>query len=147
MYSNTYFVMTKSVMLSIDQNLIIDISPNNKRMVISNISEATFEVLPFVTNSPLFTVYNSIDKIEYFINNNLQPTNILGASDICQGRFKAEDALAFISGRPTFTPFKAGFENNLKSRDMLGVLCSLSSHVANLAPTDTVKFRITMKSL
>lgn len=147
MYSNTYFVMTKSVMLSVDQNLIIDISPDNKLMVISNISGATLEVLPFVTNSPLFTVYNSIDKIEYFINNNLQPTNILGASDICQGRFKEQDALAFISDRPTFTPFKDGFKNNLKVRDLLSILCSLSTHVANLDSTDTVKFRITMKSL
>jgi len=136
--------MTKSVMSATDQNLIIDISPNNKHMVISNISEETFRQLPFVTNSPLFIGYHSIDKVEHFINNNLQPTLILGATDICKGRFKSADANAFISGNTTFMPFKDGF-NGLSPFNMLYSLTRLSADVANLNTTDIVTYRITMK--
>lgn len=145
MSHNTYFTMTKSVMSITDQNLIINISPDNKSMIINNISEATFTQLPFVTNSPLFTGYYSIDKVEHFLNNNLQPTLILGASEICQGRFKAADATSFISNNTTFRPFKDGFNNGLSSFNMLSSLSRLSADVANLNPTDVVTYRITMK--
>ena len=142
---STYFTMTKSVMLATDQNLIIDISPDNKHMVINNISEETFIQLPFVTNSPLFRGYHSINKVDHFLNNNLNPTHILGASEICQGRFKAADALAFISGNTTFKPFKDGFNEGLSPFNMLSSLSRLSADVANLNPTDVVKYSITMK--
>ena len=145
-FSPTHLNMTKSVMLSVDASLIIVIHPSNSHMVIDNISEATFEKLPFVANSPLFAAYTGIHEVEFFINGNLKPTVILGASDICQGRFKAEDSLAYLSGKSTFTPFIEGFEDGLNPRDMLVLLSKLSADVANLTYKDLVKYRITMKT-
>ena len=144
MSSDTYFTMTTSALLILDPDL--NISNINKRLVISNISEETFEKLPFVTNNPVFRGHYSIDKVEYFVNNNLQPIFMAGLSEIHQGRFRLEDSNAYKSGNTFFNPFTNIFEDGLTYRDVLTLLSKLSFHTANIKPTDTIKYRITMKS-
>lgn len=99
---------TKSLILSVDQNIsiqIIDTPDGGKRLIANGITDNSIEKLYFITNTDGNNNYLYLEEFNVYKKNSSKPLNIPGLDDIMKNAFRSSDALNFISDNKTHKPF------------------------------------------
>jgi len=124
---STVLNLQQSLLKRTDPNIISNLSDDQTTLIAANVSEATFVKLPFVTNNPGFNnSYMYLKAIKVYLGNQSDPTEIFGLLPVVQQRIENSDSLAYSEGKPTHTPFTAGFKGGKNIGEVVDTLSSLS---------------------
>ena len=99
---------TKSLILSVDQNIsiqIIDTPDGGKRLIANGITDNSIEKLYFIVNTDQNNNYLYLEDFKVYKKGSSNPLNIPGLKDIMINVFRSSDAFNFISGKKTHKPF------------------------------------------
>jgi len=141
---STILELQKSMLYGIAPSLIIQISPDNTTIFISNITPEIFVNLRLVSNNPSFETYYYFTTLHVFIGDSLSPTRILGLDEIIESKIRSSDLDSFIDNKPFHTPFSNGFRNGLKIGELIHNLSLLSSLTPDVPLDAKLKFTLAM---
>ena len=105
---------------------IVPFGDNQRRLVISNLSNDQLERLRFFTNTDQNNNYLYIEQFNIYIDGFQNPKNIAGLNKIMIEMFRYSDATAFLLGEKTHNPFNADKFTNEK-----GDVSSIDAFVNN----------------
>lgn len=125
--TNTILQMQIALLKRLDPSISIKMLDDGITIVASNISEAIFPKLEFVTNNPGYSNgYLELTNIEVFLKNERYPTSIYGLFPIVQQRIANSDADAFIRDHRSHEPFINGFQEGRPIGAVVDILSNLS---------------------
>jgi hypothetical protein len=117
--------------------------PNSSTLVASNISEEEMVNVNLVTNYAFNNANLHFDKIEVYLEGDLEPVNVYGFYDILNEQIQLQDTISFINKENIYQPFKNGFQNGITINelcDSLSELCAYSTDTRGSVKTYTMTF-------
>jgi hypothetical protein len=111
---------------------IIDTDDGGKRLVIFNVSESSIQNLLFLTNTDQNNNYLYLEKFNVTIQQDLQPLEFPGLSEIMIKIYEKSDANAFLNGSKTQKPFaSSSFNNGQTINQVVDTISSLLPYVTS----------------
>ena len=125
---STVLALQSSLYKNTNPAIILSINKEQTVITASNISEADFHSLAFITNNPSFgSSYMYLTDIKVYLDNQLFPTQIFGLYPIVAQQIAGSDTAAFIVGQRSHKPFINGFQGGLTIGALIDTLASLSA--------------------
>ena len=111
---------------------IIDTDDGGKRLLVFNISEASIQNLLFLTNTDQNNNYLYLEEFNVTIQQDLQPLEFPGLSQIMIKIYETSDANAFLNGSKTQKPFtSSSFNNGQTINEVVDTISSLLPFVTS----------------
>jgi len=139
---STLLMQQKALFNLLGNNINVNMS-NSNTLVASNISEEEMINLQIVTNYAFNGAVLHFDKIEVYLEGDLDPVNVYGLYDILNEQIQVLDTIAFINKENVYQPFKNGFQNGITVNelcDQLSELCVYSRDTTDIVKTYTMTF-------
>jgi hypothetical protein len=133
---------TKSLILSVDQNIsiqIIDTPDGGKRLIANGITDNSIEKLYFIVNTDRNNNYLYLEEFNVYKKNSSKPLNIPGLDDIMKNAFRSSDALNFISDNKTHKPFAGSNFKTTSSDTFSQYIDELTGFLPNTLTTKGVE--------
>jgi hypothetical protein len=127
----TILELQKTLFSKVDQRIILKIHANTL-LVASNITPTTFKKLSFIVNDPKFSNSLYFKNISAYIEEDLKPTVVYGLAEIVEGNYTQSDAIAFVKGDTTHSPFSDDFQDGLGINALVTTLCGFSDDLPDL---------------
>jgi hypothetical protein len=102
---------TKSLILSVDQNISVEIvdTPNNGKLLIaSQISEASIDKLKFLVNTDQNNNYLYLEDFQIYLAGSYSPLVVPGLKEVIINAFRNSDVNAFVRNEKVHYPFVVG---------------------------------------
>ena len=93
---------------------IVSFGKDQRRLVISNLTNEQLERLTFFTNTDQNNNYLYIEKFNIYIDGFQNPQNIVGLNEMMIEMFRFSDASAFIDDKKRHNPFNSDNFTNVK---------------------------------
>ena len=102
---------TKTLILSIDQNIsvdIVDTVDNGKVLIASQISEASIEKLKFLVNTDQNNNYFYLADFQIYLAGSNSPLVVPGLKEVIINAYRTSDINAFVKSEKVHFPFVVG---------------------------------------
>ena len=102
---------TKSIILSIDQNICVDIvdtPKNGKILIATQISESSIDKLKFLVNSDQNNNYLYLADFQIYLAGSNSPLVVPGLKEVIINAYRNSDINAFVKSEKVHYPFVVG---------------------------------------
>lgn len=109
-YRSTILTLQESLFRELDPNIITTMSEDGHTLFVNNLTVDNVKNCVFIANNPAFDVQITLENVQLYLDNFLQPTPIQGLYEIMKLRAQRDDGMAYLEGKNTYQPYFRDFQ-------------------------------------